>query len=190
MPVISITLLPGYRAEAEQRLVSRVALAARSVIAASDAGTTVFVNHAHTYQRDGRVYSAGGPECADATALVREFLGLMQARDLSAASRMLSPGFIMQFPGPTRMQKLEQLVHWAKDRYQCVAKDYERFDESFAQDSTVVYCFGTLKGIWLDGSEFSGVRFIDRFEVTNGLISRQDVWNDLAEAQVSLATPR
>ena len=57
MPVISITLLPGYSAEAEERLVGRVALAARSVIAAAAAGTTVFVNHAHTYQRDGRVFS-------------------------------------------------------------------------------------------------------------------------------------
>lgn len=190
MPVISITLLPGYRAEAEQRLVSRVALAARSVIAAPDAGTTVFVNHAHTYQRDGQVHLAGGPECTDATALVREFLGLMQARDLPAASRLVSADFVMQFPGHTRMQQLEQLVHWAKDRYQRVAKDYEKFDESWAQDSTVVYCSGTLNGVWLDGSEFSGVRFIDRFEITKGLISRQDVWNDLAEVRASLATPR
>ncbi len=31
------------------------------------------------------------------------------------------------------MQQLDQLVHWAKDRYQRVAKDYEKFDESWAQ---------------------------------------------------------
>ena len=62
MPVISITLLPGYSPEAEQRLVGRVARATRSVIAASAAGTTVFVNHASTYQRDGRVFGAGGAE--------------------------------------------------------------------------------------------------------------------------------
>ncbi len=88
------------------------------------------------------------------------------------------------------MQQLEQLVHWAKDRYQRVAKNYEKFDESWAQDSTVVYCSGTLNGVWLDGSEFTSVRFIDRFEITKGLISRQDVWNDLAEVKASLATPR
>ena len=39
MPVIAITLLPGYGAETEARLVQRVALAARSVIAAPAAGT-------------------------------------------------------------------------------------------------------------------------------------------------------
>ena len=38
MPVISVTLLPGYSSEAESRLVNRVALAARSGIAAAPAG--------------------------------------------------------------------------------------------------------------------------------------------------------
>lgn len=66
MPVISITLLPDYSAETEQRLVQRVAQAARPVIAAPAAGTTVFVNHASTYQRYGRVFTAGGPARAPA----------------------------------------------------------------------------------------------------------------------------
>jgi len=41
MPVISVTLLPGYPQDAQQRLVQRLAHTARSVIDASDAGTTV-----------------------------------------------------------------------------------------------------------------------------------------------------
>ena len=181
MPVISITLLPGYSAEAEERLVGRVALAARSAIAASAAGTTVFVNHAHTYQRDGRVFSKGGPECANASAMVRHFLALMQERDLSSASALLAPDFVMHFPGHTAMHTLGELVAWAKGRYTSVAKDYERFDESWADGFTVVYCSGTLRGVWLDGSSFEGVRFIDRFEIADGKIRRQDVWNDLAD---------
>lgn len=181
MPVISITLLPGYSAEAEERLVGRVALAARSVIAAAAAGTTVFVNHAHTYQRDGRVFSKGGPECANASELTRQFLALMQARDLAAASALLAPDFVMHFPGHTAMHKLGELVDWAKGRYTSVAKDYERFDESWADGFTVVHCSGTLHGVWLDGSTFEGVRFIDRFEIADGKIRRQDVWNDLAD---------
>ena len=36
MPVISITLLPGYSKEAQSTMVRRVALAARSVIAAPE----------------------------------------------------------------------------------------------------------------------------------------------------------
>ena len=44
MPVVSITLLPGYSQSAKERLVARVARSVRSVIAAASAGTTVFVN--------------------------------------------------------------------------------------------------------------------------------------------------
>jgi len=183
MPVISITLLPGYSAEAEERLVGRVALAARSVITAAAAGTTVFVNHAHTYQRDGRVLSKGGPECPNASEMVRHFLELMQARDLGAASAMLAPDFVMQFPGHAPMHALSEMVTRAKGRYSSVAKTYEHFDESWADGMTVVFCSGTLHGVWLDGSSFEGVRFIDRFEIADGKIRRQDVWNDLAEAQ-------
>ncbi len=180
MPVISITLLPGYSTEAEHKLVARVALAARSVIAAPAAGTTVFVNHANTYQRDGRVISAGGPERVDASALVRCFLDRMQQRDLTAAAKLLAPEFQMRFPGGAPMHRLEQLVERSRAQYRSVAKTYEGFDESWTGDGAVVYCFGSLHGEWLDGSAFDGIRFIDRFEVSNGLISRQDVWNDLA----------
>jgi hypothetical protein len=45
----------------------------------------------------------------------------------------------------------------------------------------VVYCFGTLYGEWSDGTPFSGVRFIDRFTIKDGLLTDQRVWNDLAE---------
>ena len=180
MPVISVTLLPGYSREAEQRLVARVAVAARSVIAASAAGTTVFVQHAHTYQRDGQVFSAGGPERPDASALVREFLALMQARQLTAAQGMLAPGFSMHFPGSPAMHRLEELVQFGSQRYRNVGKTFERFDECWTGDGAVVTCSGTLHGVWLDGTPFEGVRFLDRFDIREGLIQRQDVWNDLA----------
>ena len=183
MPIIDITLLPGYGPETEGRLVQRVARATRSVIAAQSAGTVVFVRNASTYQRDGRVFSAGGPARPDASALVRHFLERMQERDLPAAQAMLAPGFVMQFPGAAPMTRLEELVAWGKGRYQRVGKVYERFDESWGDEATVVYCSGTLYGVWLDGSAFEGIRFIDRFEIVDGLITRQDVWNDLAEVR-------
>lgn len=189
MPVISVTLLPGYSSEAETRLVQRVAVAARSVIAAAAAGTTVFVQHASTYQRDGKVFSTGGAERADASALVRAFLDRMQARDLPAAEQMLAPGFRMTFPGAAPMQRLAQLVQWSRCRYRSVVKDYEGFDESWTVDGAVVYCFGMLRGTWLDGTAFDGIRFIDRFEISEGLIHRQDVWNDMALHTMPAAPP-
>ena len=150
------------------------------VIDASPAGTVAFVRHAATYQRDGRVLREGGAARPDASALVRAFLEAMQARDLPVAGRMLAPGFTMTFPGAAPMHRLEELVAWGRGRYQRVGKVFERFDECWGDDATVVYCSGTLEGIWPDGSAFSGIRFIDRFEVADGLIRRQDVWNDLA----------
>lgn len=180
MPVISITMLPGYSKEAETKLVGRVAMAARSVVASPAAGTTVFVNHAHTYQRNGAVLSAGAAERADAAQLVRRFLDHMQERDLPSATGLLAPGFTMRFPGSPVMHRLEELVAFSRGRYRSVAKTYERFDESWTDNGAVVVCFGTLHGHWTDGSAFEGIRFLDRFEVTDDLISRQDVWNDLA----------
>jgi hypothetical protein len=183
MPVVSITLLAGYGPETEGRLVQRVALATRSVIAAPASGTTVFVKHAATYMRDGRVFTGGGPALPEAADVVRSFLESMQARDLPAAREHLAPGFEMVFPGGARMTQLEQLVEWARGRYRSVAKDYERFDECWGDGATVVYCSGTLHGTWLDGTAFQGIRFVDRFELAEGRIRRQEVWNDLAETR-------
>jgi len=185
MPVVSITLLPGYSPQARERLVERTARTVRSVIAASNAGTTVFVNEAATYQRDGKRMSAGGAELPEASALVRRFLERMQARELDAARQMLAPDFVMTFPGAAPMREFSQLLAWAKTRYSRIGKRFERFDECWGEDSTVVYCSGTLEGVWLDGSAFDGIRFMDRFEIAGGLIQRQDVWNDLAEVKAA-----
>ena len=48
-----------------------------------------------------------------------------------------------------------------------------------APATAVVYCYGSLHGEYLDGRVVDGVRFIDRFEIRNGLVCEQDVWNDL-----------
>ena len=179
MPVVSVTLLPGYAPEVEQRLVERLARTTRSVIAAPAAGTIVYVQHANTYQRDGKVMGGGGPAMADASAVVRAFLEAMQSRDLEAAQRFLAPEFAMHFPGSGPLHRLQELVDWSRTRYKHVGKTFERFEECWGEDRTVVFCSGTLHGEWLDGNKFEGIRFVDRFEVSDGLLQRQDVWNDL-----------
>lgn len=181
MPVTQITLLPGYAPEVRERLVARVSQAVASVIAAPPAGITTFVNEAATYQRDGRVFVAGNAAHPVATDVVRAFLAAMQARDLDLAKSFLAPGFQMQFPGGACFTALEQLVDWGRRRYRSVSKSFERLDEAWTDQATVVHCHGTLSGEWLDGRPFSGIRFIDRFEVREGRLCRQDVWNDLAE---------
>jgi ketosteroid isomerase-like protein/phenylpyruvate tautomerase PptA (4-oxalocrotonate tautomerase family) len=190
MPLISVTLLPGYPPEVEERLAARLATAARSVVAAPPAGTTVSIQHASTYHRDGRVFAGGAPARPVASDLVREYLRLMQERDLVGAGALLAPDFEMCFPGGVVMHRFEELLEWASGRYRSVAKDYERFEECWSGEGAVVFCSGTLHGAWPDGREFSGIRFIDRLEVVDGRIRRQDVWNDLAEATTRDSTVR
>jgi phenylpyruvate tautomerase PptA (4-oxalocrotonate tautomerase family) len=183
MPVVSITLLPGYDADTQDRLLTRLTRATRSVISSPPAGTTVYIQEASAYRRDGRTMSTGRQARPEASGLVREFLQKMEARDLAGASAFLAPDFTMHFPGAAPMHRLEELVAWSKPRYQRVGKRYERFDESWDDEATIVYCFGTLHGLGLDGTPFDGIRFIDRFEVVDGLFRRQDVWNDMGEVR-------
>jgi hypothetical protein len=118
-----------------------------------------------------------------ASQRVRDFLAVMERRDLEAAKNFLAPGFVMIFPGDVRMTTLEELIDWSRERYARVGKVYERFDEVETPEGTMVYCFGTLAGDWLDDTPFSDIRFIDRFTVRDGKFVDQRVWNDMAEAR-------
>ena len=120
-----------------------------------------------------------------ASDTVRAFLAAMEARDLAGAAAFLGQGFTMTFPGGVRFTTLEQLVAWGRERYRFVRKTYDRFDEMQCGAGQVVYCFGTLHGQWPDGTAFSGIRFIDRFELRGGVLRDQQVWNDLAESRIA-----
>lgn len=121
----------------------------------------------------------------DAREVVQQYLTAMEKRELDTAQTFLAEDFSMTFPGGKAFTTLPQLVEWSKTRYQSIGKTHERFDQSQDGDETVVYCYGTLSGVWLDGTGFSGIRFIDRFVVVDGLICSQLVWNDLAECLAS-----
>lgn len=126
--------------------------------------------------------SPRGPQGVDpAEALVRRFLAALEARDLPAAKACLAPGLRMVFPATGEMADLTEVLAWAAPRYQRVGKRLDGFDVLHEGEATIVYCRGTLHGLWPDGQPFEGIRFIDRFEIRDGLITRQDVWNDLAE---------
>lgn len=182
MPVIKVTLIEGYDDATRIRIGERLTDAVRSVIAAPLDGVTVAIEEVApaSYMR-GRTSKSPGAPLPDPETLVRDFLAAMARRDLAAARRFLDPDFTMTFPGDHRFTTLEELVAWAGERYRSVDKSYDGFDVAPDRDGVVVYCFGTLNGLWLDGSAFSGIRFIDRFVVRNGGLVEQRVWNDLGE---------
>lgn len=185
MPIVELHLLEGYDPDAKRRLGEALTDAVRLVVPAPPEAITVMLHEmpqAH-YYRGGQT-RAGAPALPDAADLVRRFLQAMEARDLDTAAAMLGAGFVMHFPGAAPMTTLAELIAWAAPRYRSVTKSYDGFDSVQSRGAaTIVYCRGTLAGVWPDGTAFEGIRFIDRFEVEDGTITRQDVWNDIAETR-------
>ena len=185
MPMINVTLMEGYAEPVRERMAHQMTCAVGAVLEAPAEAITVMIQEvapANYSRGDQRRKPAAAPP--DAVELVREFLKRMEARDLEGARGMLAADFEMVFPGNARFKKIEELVEWAKKRYQWVRKRYEAFDLAPQLDGSVVYCFGTLEGEGLQGEPFADIRFIDRFTVRGGLLRNQRVWNDLAASGV------
>ena len=114
--------------------------------------------------------------------LVTEFLHALETRDLGRAESLLASGAILTFPGSqAQFTTLAAMASWASTRYRSVRKTIAGFDRVDSGSAVVLYCRGVLAGEWLNGTTFRDIRFIDRFEIVDGRIVRQDVWNDLAE---------
>jgi len=191
MPVIEVHLLEGYAAQERQRLGEALTDATRLVVPApADAITVMFHEmHASSYYR-GRTTRTPAPALPDPSAQVHQFLDCLSRRDLDAARRFLADGYSLHFPGADAMYSLDELIQWSSSRYRTITKTFDN-TECFgdAQGRTVVYCTGSLSGEWPDGSTFTGIRFIDRFELSAGKITRQEVWNDLAESRLKNEKP-
>ncbi|NNE88133.1 MAG: SnoaL-like domain-containing protein [Silicimonas sp.] len=186
MPIIKVTLIEGYDAETISTLSRRFTDAVRATIAAPPDGITVIAEEVPptNYMRGGQSRKPG-PPVPGASAVVRDYLAAMEARELDRAKAHLHDDFAMIFPGGRAMSTLEDLIDWSKTRYTSIGKSFEGYDEAFEGDRAIVWCRGTLQGTWVDGSAFEGIRFTDRFEVVAGRILRQEVWNDLAEHRPS-----
>lgn len=113
---------------------------------------------------------------------VTTYLRLVEERRLDEATPYLAPGVEITFPGGRSFVDLDEQVAMARGRYRSVRKVFQGYDVVDGEEATVVYVYGLLEGEDLSGSPFAGVRFIDRFELMDGLITTHRVWNDLAEA--------
>lgn len=183
MPIVELHVLAGYDSMEKQRLGEALTDAVRFVVPASPDLVTVMIHDmlSENYYR-GSTTRAPAQARPDPAALVKSFMTAMETRDIDAAQELLGKEFIMNFPAVPPMSAVQEMVDWAKPRYRFVKKTFEGFDAmQGAGDQAIVYCRGTLSGEWPDGTAFDGIRFIDRFEITDGKITRQDVWNDIAE---------
>jgi 4-oxalocrotonate tautomerase family enzyme len=184
MPIVETHVLEGYSSAEKARLVAALTQAIRFVVPAPDEAITVLLREypADNYARGG-VARTPAPALPDPAQIVLDYLRAMEVRDLAAAQALLGDGFQMVFPGTAPMTTLEELIAWARPRYRFVTKSYDGVEAFQGDGCAVVYTRGTLRGEWPDGTPFSGIRCIDRFEVTGGKITRQDVWNDIAEVR-------
>ncbi len=185
MPIVELHVIEGYSAQEKQRLGVALTNAVRFVVPAAPELVTVVIHDIsdQNYYRGGKSRQPARAK-EDPEHIVRAFLSEMSDRAFESARKRLSSDFVMQFPGTAPMRDLEDIRSWAANRYRRVAKIYEGFDAMQSDgDAAIVYCRGTLSGEWTDGSAFQGIRFIDRFEIRNDLIKRQDVWNDIAETR-------
>ncbi len=186
MPIIEAHVLEGYDNDAKTRLGKALTDAVQLVVpAAPDAITVILHEMPRTHYMRGGTHRSGAPALPDPCAAVRDYLAAMEARDLDSARAMLGAGFVMNFPGASDLTTLEELIAWSKPRYRFVKKTYDGFEALQGEGCAVVYARGTLYGEWPDGTPFDSIRFIDRFEVSAGKITRQDVWNDIAEVKAS-----
>jgi hypothetical protein len=119
-----------------------------------------------------------------AVETVTSFLRLVEERRLDEAALHLADDVTITFPGGRTFSSLEEQVVSSAGRFRSVRKVFERFDVVEVDESIIIYSFGTLEGEGLDGRSFSGVRYIDRFVLRDGLIVDQKVWNDLGETDV------
>lgn len=142
---------------------------------------TMRVGGSKTVQGQAGAGRPDAPTLPDPIAVALEYLRLVEARDLTAAKSNLADRVVMVFPGADPMHSLEEVMDWAAPRYRAVVKAYDAEESLSDGETQIVYLRGTLSGSWPDGTPFAGIRFIDRFELRDGKIMRQDVWNDLAE---------
>ncbi len=114
-------------------------------------------------------------------AIVEAYLTASMIPDPDAAAAYMAPGTVITFTGGRTFDHPRGPTGFNAKRYNWVKKKMDRFDVCPGDGETVVYSVGTLYGEWNDGTPFEGNRYVDRFVVRNGKITKMDVWNDSAE---------
>ncbi len=139
---------------------------------------------------DGRiVVGSARTERADAIDLVRGWLDAMARRDFGAAASMMVAGARVVISGGHEFRTLEDFAAFSAGRYTTLRKQADAFETCEAPGGIAVYVRGTASGAFVDGKEFTGARWVDRFQVTQGRIAGLETWSDLAELRLALGAP-
>jgi hypothetical protein len=115
--------------------------------------------------------------------IVEAYLTAHMIPDPVAARAFVAPEFDITFTGGRKMKDPAEASAFNKSRYKWVKKKFERTETvaGGTPEETVVYNIGTLYGEWPDGTPFEGNRYVDRYVLAHGKITKMSVWNDSAE---------
>lgn len=136
-----------------------------------------------TTSNESPAAAAGESPAAAARRIVELFLEALMIPDPVRARTFMVPDAVITFTGGRRFDDPAASAAFNAGRYRSVKKRFECTDVAVgaANGEFIVYNTGTLYGKWPDGEAFSDIRYVDRFVVRDGGITRMDVWNDSAE---------
>ncbi len=93
----------------------------------------------------------------------------------------MAPGFRMTVTGGATYTHPKDFAANSGKRQKSARKTTDSYDVLPTSKGAVVYSIGSMAGQWNDGSDYKGVRYIDRFEIENGRIVDMQVYSDMAE---------
>lgn len=121
-----------------------------------------------------------------AIEIVDVYLQLCEERRFGEAQAYLTEGARLVFPGGRVFTDLPSMAKHGAGRFKRLHKQRAEFvtGTRHGDGATICLSSGTLEGQTLEGSSFSGIRYVDMFVIADDLIHEQHVWNDLAERGV------
>ena len=116
-------------------------------------------------------------------ATVEEFFARMEDDRRTTVDELFADTAIITVPGETFSgpSAATEFLAFLEPRYEWAGKEFDRW---IVHGETVI-SIGTLYGVDNDGSEFENVRYVDIYEVNDGIITRLDIYNDLAAEGVT-----
>lgn len=132
-------------------------------------------------------WASGDSLLTDSTNLIattEDYLRVTAERQLRASEEFVAGGAEFVYPTGT-YHSLTEVFAAGERRYRWIRKRHATWDLVEKGDgNVVVVSAGTLFGENRHGRPFEGVRYVDRITFRDGLITRQEVWNDLASSGV------